>query len=68
MWSWVFPVIGPERYEQIPIPPEFNVIDPVVAIHLNTARNRAGAEKLVGFLQTERAQKLLAEARLARPK
>ena len=68
MWSWVLPVIGSERYETVPIPPEVNVIDPIVAIHLKTARNRAGAEKLVAFLQTEPAQKLLAQASLARQK
>jgi len=64
MWSWVFPVIGQERYDMVPIPAEANVIDPLVAVPLKTGKNRAGAERLVAFLQSEKAQKILADARL----
>ena len=65
MWSWVLPLVGPERYDAVAIAPEANVVDPVVAVLLKTGRNRAGAEKLVAFLQTEKAQKTLADAKLA---
>jgi len=65
MWSWVLPLVGQERYDAIAVPPEVNVIDPMVAMLLKTGRNRTGAEKLVAFLQTDKAQKLLADAKLA---
>ncbi len=65
MWSWVLPIIGEDRYQAVPIPPEVNVIDPVVAVPLKTGTNVAGAEKFVAFLRTGKAQKLLAAARLA---
>jgi len=65
MWSWVFPIIGQERYETVPIPAEVNVVDPIVAMLLKAGKNRAGAEKLVAYLQTQKARKILAAAKLA---
>lgn len=65
MWSWVLPILGSEQYDTIPIPQDVNVIDPVVAVLLTTGKNRADAEALVDFLQTDAAQEILAEAKLA---
>ena len=65
MWSWVFPILGQGRYETIPIPAEVNVVDPVVAVLLKPGKNRAGATRLVAYLQTDSARKILAEAKLA---
>lgn len=68
VWSWLLPIIGQERYEAVAIAPEANVVDPIVAVLLTTGRNRAGAEKLVAFLRTEKVQKTLAGAKLAERK
>jgi len=65
MWSWVLPIVGQERYDAVAIPPEVNVVDPMVAVLLKTGKNRAGAEKLVAFLQTDKAHTILADAKLA---
>ncbi len=68
MWSWVLPIVGQERYDVVAIPPEVNVVDPMVAVLLKTGKNRAGAEALVAFLQSGKARKILTHAKLAEQK
>jgi len=39
-------------------------LEPVEMLVLDTGRNKAGASRLAAFLQSPRAQQLLAEAKL----
>jgi len=64
MWSWVIFELGADRYEMIPIPPEVNVVEPLVAVLLTTGKNPEGAEKFVQFLRSEKAKRALARAGL----
>ena len=64
MWSWVIFELGADRYEMIPIPPEVNVVEPLVAVLLTTGENPQGAEKFVQFLRSEKAKRILAGAGL----
>jgi len=61
VWRCTTLEVGPERYESIPIPAEYNVVDPVAAVVLETGKNKAGAEKFMAFLRTEKAKKILSE-------
>jgi molybdate transport system substrate-binding protein len=64
VWGSVVLEVERTDVELVPIPAEFNVLEPVEMLVLNTGRNKAGAARLAAFLQSPRAQKLLAEARL----
>jgi len=67
--TWLSTVreVGPEKYDAIPIPVDKSLIEPVVALVLDTGKNKAGAERFAAFLQSPKAQKLLAEDGLRRP-
>ena len=66
--TWLSTVreVGPEKYDAIAIPPDKNLIEPVLALVLDTGRNKAAAERFATFLQSPKAQKLLAEDGLKR--
>ena len=66
--TWLSTVreVGPEKYDAIPIPADKSLIEPVVALVLDTGKNKAGAERFAEFLLSAKAQKLLAEGGLKR--
>ncbi|NQT87747.1 extracellular solute-binding protein [bacterium] len=64
VWSWTTMEVGPDKYHMVPIPAKANVIDPMAAVLLKTAKHEAAAKQFITFLQTERAQKVLADAEL----
>ena len=66
VWSWTTLEVGPDKYDMVPIPDEHNVIEPVCAFVLKSAKNRAGAEKFTAFLQSDRAKAVLAEVGVGR--
>jgi molybdate transport system substrate-binding protein len=64
VWSWTTLEVGPDKYDMIPIPAEANVIDPMAAVVLKTAKHEEEAKRFIAFLQTEKSQKVLADAEL----
>jgi molybdate transport system substrate-binding protein len=66
VWASVVLEIERKDVEIIPIPPEANITEPVDLLILDTGKNKTGATRLAAFLQTPKAQKTLAEARLKR--
>ena len=65
-WLSTLREVGPEKYDAIAIPADKNLIEPVLALVLDTGRNKAAAERFATFLQSPKAQKLLAEDGLKR--
>jgi len=64
VWSWTTVEVGAEKYDMVPIPPKANVIDPMAAVILQTATHEEEAKRFIAFLQTEKSQKVLADAKL----
>ena len=64
VWGSVVLEVERADVEIIPIPAELNVLEPVEMLVLDTGKNKAGAARLAAFLQSPKAQRVLAEARL----
>ncbi len=63
-WLWAVREVNSPAIEVVAIPPELNYIEPFGALVLTTAKNPAAAQKLIAFLQSEKAKRVLAEAGL----
>jgi len=60
-WLSTLREVGPEKYDAIPIPADKSLIEPLMALVLDTGKNKAGAQRFAEFLSSPKAQKLLAE-------
>jgi len=66
VWLSTIYDVGDPLTGAVPIPAEQNVIDPIGAVVLNTGKHAAGAQRLLGFIGSPKAQKILAEGGLKR--